>query len=1393
MTGRILSALVALVFGAVTLSAQTVTQTMYLDFGYNNSSSKGMQTSDADANGNYWTNIYSEGTDKYVFPGTTFSVVNSKNQDTGYTVFINTRFSANGKSGGGGLLSPSADLLGDLAVASATEDYLYTEGHQNYIHLTFKGLDKTKGYRFHTFGSRSSSDTRTVAYRFQGQTSVQNIVTTGGTGISSTGSNGNDNIITTSDIVFPDNAGNITFTLIKISGSYVPVNAMKIEELSGADNPEASLTMSKKLFVDFGENNSDSRGHQTSGADGNGNYWNNVYCQSGNVIANADYDLVDAGNNATSFKLNVPDGFKTNGMSGGGGLTSPSSDYLGDLAIATATEDYAFLETTTDIQMTFSGLDKQKCYRFYFFGSRSAGDGNSTRDAMITLSGLDSWSYLMTTSGSSIGGKGVQGNAFNVCQSDYMWPDGDGKIVFTFAKNTNYAHLNAMKVEEYSGGTRPSGEVEYPDYVYVRGTIAPDDTKLQKTGTTTYGGVVDLSKTVSGTYNAKTFYLSDETGTPYTSTINLNNGTYDITFDIATKTYTFNNSIDENRISVFGSSVSNGQGATNNHGYAYMYDELLQSRVSEGLSNNAFRISSVAINGNNTTNLLGRYDDLIHDFGKYVIFGLSLGNEGIHGASNQQNIFNQFRDNMQTLIGKVRADGKVPVVMNNYTRTDFTASDYEYIKQMNLLIHEWDLPSVNMLGAIDDGTGKWATNYQNPGDIYHPTTDGHREFYYAMVPSLFDALAAGKPLPERTSNTSLTLKNKSVIEFTGEETIHPFALSMTVKGKQEGRVASFRTESGNATITVGADGKVSYNSPSGSKLTSTTTLDNDSWHYVTLSHYWAQKRTLLFVDGEFAGELSEQLVPTRFTIGDISQSTERNYGELFFWRSALNADEVAAVVSGKMLKSSLDIYASLSDGETTIENKAQSMNTLEYVEGSSADELAGVWIIGAEGSVGKPSYGEGTGWNTDNAIRMEQLPNNIYKVDLTVGESLNKDFVNFKFFGQAGWGIEFKGDGNSNYNVTSDSDLFGIGTGDGLNGNVCLKDGKTLEDGDTYLFFLDCSNGTDNAVMHVEKRVSDVDGIWIIGAEGSVGEPAFGEGDGWNADNAIAMTEESDGIFSYTFTVGENLNKDFVNFKFFGQAGWGIEYKGTGATPYMLSSTSDLFLVGDGTNGHDNGNIYLAEGAELTDGDMYIMTINVTEGADKAVLSVVKYEPEIIPDVEGIWIIGASGSVGDPAYTDGTNWEPANAIAMTEVSDKVYEYTFVVGKSLNKDFVNFKFFGQAGWGIEFLGSEGAMYHLTSESDVFLVGDGNGHDNGNIYLAEGAELTDGDEWKLTVDCSGGYRNSVLRAQRGGDETGISQVSFRGELPQHSIYDLQGRKVSNPHRGIYIMNGKKVVIR
>lgn len=388
--------------------------------------------------------------------------------------------------------------------------------------------------------------------------------------------------------------------------------------------------------------------------------------------------------------------------------------------------------------------------------------------------------------------------------------------------------------------------------------------------------------------------------------------------------------IDPYRISMFGSSVAHGTGAANDQGYAYLYDQQLQQRTLAGESQHPFRISNISVGGNTTVHLLNRYKDLTNDRGRYVIFGLSLGNEGIHEAEDQEAVFERWRDNMLKLIQMARADGKVPVVMNNYTRADYNKSDYAYLRRLNLLIHEWDLPSVNTLGAIDDGAGRWAEGFQN--DPGHPNSAGHREFMYAIPPSLFDALAAGKPLPVRDRSRQTTLSGSEHFEFAGEGTVHPFAVSFTFKAGVPGRLFTLHSGSREARIGINSEHHAYYVTLDGDSIVCSKQL-TDQWHTATLSHYWAKGRSLFYVDTE-GWEVPERINAERMTLGDETgiSATSRQVSELFFWRSALNTDEIGAHLSGKLLKSSLEIYMPLSDEQKAAANNlAQSVNTPTFI------------------------------------------------------------------------------------------------------------------------------------------------------------------------------------------------------------------------------------------------------------------------------------------------------------------------------------------------------------------------------------------------------------------------------------------------------------------------------
>lgn len=803
-------------------------QTLYFDFG-SQTDGRGSLTEGPDANNHYWNNI-TNNDGNYAAINTVYSsLVNSENTSVTYELTLNSRFSTNGQSGGGGLLEPQEELLKDFAVASATEDYFFIESGENNSSFTFSNLDPKKAYKFYAFGSRSTTQTRTAYCTMTGLNLYQGELQTSGTNCGGEGINQNIQNICESELIYPDDAGNIKFTVSRKNGDYIALNVLKVEEYTDIERPEqfTSLTMSGSA-VEEGQ----VLMHMVS-ADGSPTNVFEAYTSFGSG------DFSFKGTTKDGKTINIGKGYKEG---------------------VVATNNYSIAAPVTgQIRLTIDLSSKT-----------------------YEITPIESWTLVgsVTPNGWTVD-KGVP----LVYQGKGVW---GGRVKLTGISGvSDRERFNFVMNRSW-------------DYVMkrVKGTT-------NEVGMGTQG------------YN--------------TEDINLNHGTYHITLDLRRYVYYIDcgeEGIDPFKISVMGSSVANGQGATNNHGYAYMYGELLDERFRNQESKFPWYTSGIAVNGNNTLNLLARYNDLIHDCGTYVIFGLSLGNEGIHNAADQQAVYNQFRDNMQTLIKKAREDGKYPVMMNNYTRGDFDASDYEYVKQMNLLIHEWDLPSVNLLGAIDNGSGVWANGYQNGDDIYHPTTDGHREFTYAMVPSLFDAIDAGKKQPVRVIGTSYSLADKRVLEFTPEETVHPFTLSFKVKGTADGIIASF-ANGGNATGTLKIqDGVVVYDSPLTGEIKGTVNVTDNQWHVVSLTHYYAQGRTLLYTDKALAGELDEKLTVGKFIVGDNTSTVGREYSELFFYRSAMVQEEIDKLCDGRMLKSSLEIYAPLDGSKSTIENLAQSMNSV---------------------------------------------------------------------------------------------------------------------------------------------------------------------------------------------------------------------------------------------------------------------------------------------------------------------------------------------------------------------------------------------------------------------------------------------------------------------------------
>src|SRR5439155_13741457 len=170
------------------------------------------------------------------------------------------------------------------------------------------------------------------------------------------------------------------------------------------------------------------------------------------------------------------------------------------------------------------------------------------------------------------------------------------------------------------------------------------------------------------------------------------------------------------------------------------------------------------------------------------------------------------------------------------------------------------------LGAVDDGTGKYTQGFDF--DDRHPNAAGHRELAYSIVPTLFDALDKGKPIPTMPSGPTgfaRVSEGATPFTFTPQETMHPFAMSFVVRAQADGTVASIsgstlaakseiknsprgsstfesmsRTADRPFTETIGVqNGKWMFKAASGSVVRSNVAADSQ-WHNAVLSHYTAR-------------------------------------------------------------------------------------------------------------------------------------------------------------------------------------------------------------------------------------------------------------------------------------------------------------------------------------------------------------------------------------------------------------------------------------------------------------------------------------------------------------------------------------------------------------------------
>lgn len=364
--------------------------------------------------------------------------------------------------------------------------------------------------------------------------------------------------------------------------------------------------------------------------------------------------------------------------------------------------------------------------------------------------------------------------------------------------------------------------------------------------------------------------------------------------------------------------------------------------------------------------------------------------------------------------------------------------------------------------------------------------------------------------------------------------------------------------------------------------------------------------------------------------------------------------------------------------------------TLSGSEPAKLDEATGagaVWAIGD--NIGKPSLGSNTvGWTTEKALCMAPVADKVYRLTFVAGKTITAEAINFKFYGQMGWGFEFSSD-----KITSTSDIVKVGTGEGGhdNGNLYFEEGKTLEPGGVYTFTVDLTKGTSAAVLSVEYEGEQPFEEEVVRVNGeklnTVDNEAY--------TGTLALTQGGE----LAFTGLGGLEEFFVDPDYFTLADDVLTFNAIDGDYQLRLNRSLKTLHAVRMNG--DAEATLAEGA--------------------------------------IWMMG--WGVGSPSMDSQFGWDPGKAYCLAQVAPGVYQFTgkagpekgSAIGDRLRTDYLSFKFFHQDGWGGEFSG-DGALT-LTEGATAFLKLDG------NFLLADGVQLEEGATYRITIDLNGGGNGTL----------------------------------------------------
>ncbi|MBT3378484.1 MAG: hypothetical protein HN742_02000 [Lentisphaerae bacterium] len=362
------------------------------------------------------------------------------------------------------------------------------------------------------------------------------------------------------------------------------------------------------------------------------------------------------------------------------------------------------------------------------------------------------------------------------------------------------------------------------------------------------------------------------------------------------------------KLVIFGSSVAGGAGAENSHGWAAMLKAKLEQRE--------WTVVNRSIGGDNTTKLMARFEsDLLPEKPDMVILALSLGNEGIMGEG--ASVYRQYVRNMHKLVQMCRKNQIIPIVSNCYPNGNYEPEHHDYLRRFNETLNTWSVASIDFLGAIDDGHGRWPEGTWT--DAGHPNSLGHAEMFQAIPLSLFDHLIDEHyQLPQMAQGglqCGGNAENACWLSYTPDSPMHSFSLAFRAQPSGTPEPGAVIASCDGCRIAVGVSGHWELQLADGAALPSAITAAADQAYEIGLTHSYTNRELALYINGTLVGKLPGRLLPEQGLIGGgrTAPGPQGLYQRVLIYRSCLDAEAMESLAKGNVLRSSLELYAPLND------------------------------------------------------------------------------------------------------------------------------------------------------------------------------------------------------------------------------------------------------------------------------------------------------------------------------------------------------------------------------------------------------------------------------------------------------------------------------------------------